>query len=96
MSHKNFSEVAAELEKVAKNEEDASTHNENHSPLSQFEVKKIVDFKVGSVDLSFTNFVNSSVKDYVRKMAFVRLIGTVQFFRLACLFTSVSCIVRIS
>jgi F-type H+-transporting ATPase subunit a len=30
------------------------TH-EKHSPLSQFEVKKIFDLKIGSIDISFTN-----------------------------------------
>lgn len=63
MSHKKFSEELSDLEKVAKQEEQASAqaeangegHGEKHSPLAQFEVKKIVDFKVGSLDLGFTN-----------------------------------------
>lgn len=30
-------------------------HEEKHSPLAQFEVKKIIDIKAGNVDLSLTN-----------------------------------------
>jgi F-type H+-transporting ATPase subunit a len=52
MSHEKISHEIAALEESAKHEEGDSGH---HSPLAQFEVKKIVDFKVGNVDLSFTN-----------------------------------------
>ncbi|MBU6141188.1 MAG: F0F1 ATP synthase subunit A [Proteobacteria bacterium] len=55
MSHEKISEEIAALENSAKHEEETSNHGEKHSPLAQFEVKKIIDFKVGGVDLSFTN-----------------------------------------
>ncbi len=59
MSQKISNEINA-LEHVTKKEE-AQTASEDahgqghHNPLAQFEVKKIVDFKAGNVDLSFTN-----------------------------------------
>ncbi|MFM7620164.1 MAG: F0F1 ATP synthase subunit A [Alphaproteobacteria bacterium] len=34
--------------------QDHQTHEE-HSPLTQFEIKKIIEFKIGNIDLSFTN-----------------------------------------
>jgi F-type H+-transporting ATPase subunit a len=37
------------------NSNHSESHGEKHSPLAQFEVKKIVDIKVGNYDLSFTN-----------------------------------------
>ncbi len=56
--HKISHEIIA-LENSAKVEEAVSAHadvtHEKHSPLAQFEVKKIVDFKVNNIDLSFTN-----------------------------------------
>lgn len=59
MSHEKISqEIAAPKEAVNHGEEHGAiveSHGEKHSPLAQFEVKKIVDFKVGNVDLSFTN-----------------------------------------
>jgi F-type H+-transporting ATPase subunit a len=59
MSDHKFSDEIAALENSAKTEEENSAHadvtHEKHSPLAQFEVKKIVDFKVGNIDLSFTN-----------------------------------------
>lgn len=59
MSDHKFSDEILALENSAKAEEENSAHadvtHEKHSPLAQFEVKKIVDFKVGNVDLSFTN-----------------------------------------
>ena len=35
----------------------SSTHkqHEEHSPLTQFEIKKIIDLKIGNIDISFTN-----------------------------------------
>jgi len=59
MSQENISQNIKKefvaLENAAKHEEEVSAHGEKHNPLSQFEVKKIVDFKVGNIDLSFTN-----------------------------------------
>ncbi len=55
MSHEKISEEIAAVENSAKQEEEVSAHGEKHSPLAQFEVKKIVDFKVGEADLGFTN-----------------------------------------
>lgn len=59
MSHEKISHEIAALEESAKREEEQTaieeSHGEHHSPLSQFEVKKIVDFKVNNIDLSFTN-----------------------------------------
>ena len=49
----------ASLENAAKQEELQSAHEEahgeKHSPLAQFEVKKIVDFKIAGTDFGFTN-----------------------------------------
>ncbi|MBM3579742.1 MAG: F0F1 ATP synthase subunit A [Alphaproteobacteria bacterium] len=52
MSHEIISEEISALEETAKHEE---PHGEKHSPLAQFEVKKIVDLKIGNIDVSFTN-----------------------------------------
>jgi len=37
------------------NDHNDSNSHEEHSPLTQFEVKKIIDIKIGKYDLSFTN-----------------------------------------
>ncbi len=37
------------------NDHNDSDSHEEHSPLTQFEVKKIIDIKIGKYDLSFTN-----------------------------------------
>jgi F-type H+-transporting ATPase subunit a len=37
------------------NDHTDSNSHEEHSPLTQFEVKKIIDIKIGKYDLSFTN-----------------------------------------
>lgn len=38
------------------NSSDSTNHgHEEHSPLTQFEIKKLVEFKIGNIDLSFTN-----------------------------------------
>lgn len=37
------------------NDETHPSPHEEHSPLTQFEVKKIVDLKIGNIDVSFTN-----------------------------------------
>ncbi len=63
MSHKKISEEMTSLENAAKQEEVQSAHEEaseeghgeKHSPLAQFEVKKIVDFKIAGTDFGFTN-----------------------------------------
>jgi F-type H+-transporting ATPase subunit a len=48
MSHIIESETAHEV--VAN-----TPHSTGHSPLAQFEVKKIFDLKIGNIDISFTN-----------------------------------------
>ncbi len=56
MSHEKISQEITALENAAKHEEqESAAHGEKHSPLAQFEVKKIVDLKIGNTDLSFTN-----------------------------------------
>ena len=59
MSHKKISEEIAALETKAKQEEAQPALEENHggkhNPLAQFEVKKIIDFKISGTDLGFTN-----------------------------------------
>lgn len=59
MSHKKISEEIAALEAKAKQEEVQSaleeTHGGKHNPLAQFEVKKIIDFKISGTDVGFTN-----------------------------------------
>jgi len=59
MSDHKFSDGIHELENAAKLEEENSAHadekHEKHSPLAQFEIKKIVDLKIGQYDISFTN-----------------------------------------
>ena len=59
MSHEKISEEIAALETKAKQEEVQSALEENHggkhNPLAQFEVKKIIDFKISGTDLGFTN-----------------------------------------
>ncbi len=59
MSHEKISEEIAALETKAKQEEAQSALEENHggkhNPLAQFEVKKIIDFKISGTDLGFTN-----------------------------------------
>lgn len=59
MSDHKISDELHALENAAKLEEEnsahADAHGEKHSPLSQFEVKKITDWKIGNYDVSLTN-----------------------------------------
>lgn len=55
MSHEKIADAINTLETAAQNEEQHSEHGEKHSPLAQFEVKKLVDINYKNVDLSFTN-----------------------------------------
>jgi F-type H+-transporting ATPase subunit a len=42
-------------DEVATHDAATNHHEEKHSPLTQFEVKKIVDLKFNNIDVSFTN-----------------------------------------
>lgn len=61
MSAKNSAQHLVEQDLDAAHVEGALDHtagapaHDAHTPLSQFEVKKIFDFHIGSIDLSFTN-----------------------------------------
>lgn len=60
LENQHIHEASAETNTNAENANENAAHDdshagEKHSPLAQFEVKKIVDIKVGNVDLSFTN-----------------------------------------
>ncbi len=53
---KSDSKVDSEIKSESSITEDSHEEaHEEHSPLTQFEVKKIVDIKLGKYDLSFTN-----------------------------------------
>ena len=52
-SHNSAGLESSQLENV--NDHTDSNSHEEHSPLTQFEVKKIIDIKIGKYDLSFTN-----------------------------------------
>lgn len=55
MSELKVSKVLHDIEENAIAEEHSHDHGEKHSPLAQFEIKKIVDLKIGNYDVSFTN-----------------------------------------
>lgn len=56
LENQHIHETSGETDSHQENAVNADSHaGEKHSPLAQFEVKKIVDIKVGNVDLSFTN-----------------------------------------
>lgn len=56
LENQHIHEASVETNPHAENAAHDDSHaGEKHSPLAQFEVKKIVDIKVGNVDLSFTN-----------------------------------------
>ena len=52
-SHNSANLEDSQLQNV--NDHNDSNSHEEHSPLTQFEVKKIIDIKIGKYDLSFTN-----------------------------------------
>jgi F-type H+-transporting ATPase subunit a len=52
-SHNSAGLEDSQLQNV--NDHTDSNSHEEHSPLTQFEVKKIIDIKIGKYDLSFTN-----------------------------------------
>jgi F-type H+-transporting ATPase subunit a len=53
---KSDSKIDSEIKSESSIAEDSHEEaHEEHSPLTQFEVKKIVDIKLGQYDLSFTN-----------------------------------------
>ena len=66
---------------------------EGHSPLEQFEIKKLIPLEIGGVDISFTNsalimvavaiFITAFMLVGMRKRAVVpgRFQGAVEFFQ---------------
>lgn len=50
----NYNGAQKDVSEAKHLEVNSGEHGKKHTPLSQFEVKKIVDLKIGSVDISFT------------------------------------------